>query len=52
MTGRAIPYARGLATTGARIRDTACVIAQVLVLVVIVVWYVRSRRQTVRAASG
>ena len=52
VTGRAIPYARGLTTTGARIRDTACVIAQVLVLVAIVVWYVRSRRQTVRATSG
>jgi hypothetical protein len=52
VTGRAIPYARGLATTGARIRDTACVIAQVLVLVAIVWWYVQSRRQAARAASG
>ena len=52
VTGRAIPYARGLATTGARIRDTACVIAQVLVLVTIVVWYFRSRRQAARAVAG
>ena len=52
VTGRAIPYARGLATTGARIRDTACVIAQVLVLVSIVWWYVQSRRQAARAATG
>ena len=52
VTGRAIPYARGIATLGARIRDTACVIAQVLVLVSIVWWYVQSRRQAERAATG
>jgi alpha-1,6-mannosyltransferase len=52
VTGRAIPYARGLATTGARIRDTANVIAQVLVLVAIVWWYVRSRRQAERAGAS
>ena len=52
VTGRAIPYARGIATFGARIRDTACVIAQVLVLVSIVWWYVQSRRQAARAATG
>ena len=52
VTGRAIPYARGIATLGARIRDTACVTAQVLVLVSIVWWYVQSRRHTARAAAG
>ncbi len=52
VTGRAIPYARGLGTFGARVRDTACVTAQVLVLLAIVWWYVQSRRQAARAASG
>ena len=52
VTGRAIPYARGLATFGARVRDTACVIAQVLVIVAIVWWYVQSRRHAARASSG
>ena len=52
VTGRAIPYARGLATVGARVRDTACVIAQVLVIVAIVGWYIRSRRQSTRLTAS
>lgn len=52
VTGRAIPYAYGLATFGARVRDTACVIAQVLVLVAIVWWYVRTRREAARLSLG
>lgn len=51
VTGRAIPYAYGLTTTGARVRDTACVIAQVLVVVGIVWWY-RQSRQAERTAVG
>ena len=50
VTARAIEYAPGIGLIGTRLRDTACVIAQILVLVTIVVWYVQSRRQARRAA--
>lgn len=39
VTGRAIDFAPGVALMGARVRDTGCVIAQVLVVVEIVRWY-------------
>jgi hypothetical protein len=52
VTARAIEYGPVIGLIGARIRDTACVIAQALVLVAIVWWYVQSRRQARRAASG
>jgi alpha-1,6-mannosyltransferase len=52
VTGRAIPYDYGLATFGARVRDTVCVIAQMLVLLAIVGWYVRSRREAARLRLG
>lgn len=44
VTARAIEYEPTVNLIGTRIRDTACVAAQVLVLVSIVRWYVRSRR--------
>ncbi|HMC03091.1 MAG TPA: hypothetical protein VKI23_03120, partial [Cellulomonadaceae bacterium] len=52
VTARAIEYRPAISLIGNRIRDTACVIAQMLVLVAIVWWYVQSRLQARRAASG
>jgi hypothetical protein len=52
VTARAIEYGPVLSLIGTRIRDTACVIAQSLVLLAIVWWYVQSRRQARRAATG
>jgi len=52
VTARAIEYAPGIGLIGTRLRDTACVIAQILVLVAIVWWYIQSRLQARRAASG
>jgi len=52
VTARAIEYGPVIGLIATRIRDTACVIAQILVLVAIVWWYVQSRRQARRAASG
>ncbi len=51
VTGRQYDFQPLVELIGTRVRDTVCVIAQVLVIVAIVVWYVRDRPQR-RAGLG
>lgn len=52
VTGRAFEYGPLLGAIGARVRDTACVIAQILVLVAIVWWYVKGREKPVALSAA